>query len=429
MDIYSALTAGNSTLGMLANEFTGSTVRILNGTGCGQERSIAGNTSTTITVTTPWDIQPDASSTFVISDSSWQFGATGTSTPVTFEVPNRSGITVQISGRPANVLNEECNYPLCLLTRWQIQGNGGTLLDNDVPPAPSFGLSAVGQGTVEVASITFGTYDDTQSIAAGTLTLGYWDELNTPSSFSLATALDTATTTVVLKASATVKAGDLIEIDAEVMIAAATSGGSGTLQVTRGGYGTTAATHAAGVAVYLLEKKTFVMPFARQFFGSPASGSYAYPVYLPDVRIATAELFMTNSLGNSDVTRVSFTSSTDQGLRTLSGGQLSIQVEGILAIQTNAAPPLSMQDAHAVRDVFANISTPPAGSPLQLQVTQNGQAYCSLTIAAGSTMSNVADGFALGPLAAGALIGLDIVSLTQSSSNMPGSNLTVTIRL
>jgi hypothetical protein len=64
-----------------------------------------------------------------------------------------------------------------------------------------------------------------------------------------------------------------------------------------------------------------------------------------------------------------------------------------------------------------------------MEVTQNGQPYCSLTIAVGSTVSNVVDGFALGPLAAEALIGLDIVSVTQNSANAPGSNLTVTIRL
>ena len=360
VDIFSTLTIGNSTLGMLPNEFTGAMVRILNGTGSTQERPVAGNTATTVTVTLPWDVPPDATSTFVISDSSWQFGATGTSSPVSFDVPNRSGLTVQISGRSANVLNEECTYQLCPLTRWQIQGDGGTLLDNDVPPAPIFGVAAIGQGDIEVSGISFGTFDDTQSIAAGTLTLGYWDELNTPSSFNLSTALDTATTNITLQSAATVNTGDLIQIDAEVMIVAATPSGGAVIQVTRAGYGTTAAAHTSGTAVYLLEKKIFVMAFARQFFGSPASGSYAYPAYLPDVRIATAELFMTNSKGNSDVTRKHFTDVLSEGLRTLSGGQLSIQIEGVLAIQSNAAPPLSMQATHSVRDVFANISTPPS---------------------------------------------------------------------
>jgi hypothetical protein len=428
-DIFSALTIGNSTLGMLPNDFTGATVRILNGTGSTQEGSIAGNSATTITITSPWDVLPDASSTFAVSDSSWQFGATGVSSPITFDVPNRSGVTVQISGRSANALNEECTYQLCPLTRWQIQGDGGALLDTDVPPAPSFGVSAIGQGSIEVSGISFSTFNDTQSITAGTLTLGYWDEVQPPFLSSLAVALDNAMTNVTVQAAIAVTAGDLIQIDDEVMIAAATSSASATVQVTRAGYGTTAVAHAVGANVYQLAKKIFVLPFARQFFGSPAEGDYSYSVYFPDARIATAELFMTNSQGNSPVTRLHYTSTADGGLRTLSGGQLSIQVEGVLAIQTNAAPPLTMPESHSVRDVFANISTAPSGSPIALEVTRNSQPYCSLTIAVGSTISNVVDGFALGPLMAKDLIGLDIVSLTQTSSNAPGSNLTVTIRL
>ena len=39
-----------------------------------------------------------------------------------------------------------------------------------------------------------------------------------------------------------------------------------------------------------------------------------------------------------------FGATTDQGLRTLSGGQLSMQVEGYLATQTDAAPPLVIED-------------------------------------------------------------------------------------
>jgi hypothetical protein len=335
---------------------------------------------------------------------------------------------VQISGRSANVLNEECTYQLCPLTRWQIQGDGGILLDNDVPPAPSFGVSAPGQGYIQVSGFSFSTLDDTQSIAAGTLTLHYWDETQPPSSFSLAVALDTVMTNVTVQAAIAVNAGDLIQIDDEVMIVSATSSASATFQVTRASYGTTAVAHAIGVAVYQLEKKTFVMPFARQFFGSPASGDYSYSAYFPDARIATAELFMTNSLGNSPVTRMQYASASG-GLRTLSGGQLSIQIEGVLAIQTNAAPPLTVTETHSVWDVFANIGTAPSGSPIQLAVTQNGSTYCGLTIAVGSTISNVVDGFALGPLQALDLIGLDIVSLTQTSANAPGSNLTVTIRL
>lgn len=50
-------------------------------------------------------------------------------------------------------------------------------------------------------------------------------------------------------------------------------------------------------------------------------------------------------------------------------------------------------------------------------------------IPAGSTISNSVDGASLGPLRATNPIGLDITSLIQTSDLVPGSDLTVIIRL
>ncbi len=111
--------------------------------------------------------------------------------------------------------------------------------------------------------------------------------------------------------------GALLQIDAEVMIIQQSLTNSTTVPVTRATHGTTAVAHAAETGVYLLAEKIFIMPFAQDFFGSPASGSYAFPITIPDVRIAAAELFMTNSRGNSSVAAESFTDTTDFGLRTL----------------------------------------------------------------------------------------------------------------
>lgn len=428
-DIFSATTVGNSTLNMLPNEYAGATVRIANGTGVGQERTIASNTATTVTTTTNWGILPDASSTFVVADSSWQFGASSNASPVSFSVPNREGVTIQVSGRAANVVDEESAFELSPLTDWRISGSAGDNLDTDVPGVPTFGLSATGQGTVEISGIGFISLDNTSTISAGTLTLAYWDELNGPSSIALNAAVAGTDGTLNLATAVSAQAGDLIQIDSEIMSVSAAVSNATSVSVTRGAEGTVAAPHAAEGLVYLLEKKTFVMPFARDFMGSPASGSYAYPVVIPDVRIAAAELFMTNSEGNSDVARESFTSTTDLGLRTLSGGQLSIQVEGPLAIQTNAAPPLIVDTAHSVRDVCAVVGQPPTGAPIALQITQNGQPYCQLTIPINTIVSNVVDGFALGPLQAQAQIGLDITAVTETAGTAPGSDLTVIIRL
>jgi hypothetical protein len=429
VDIHSDNSIGNSTLAMLANELRGATVRITKGIGAGQERSVASNTTTAITVTSKWDIEPDNSSSFVVAEGSWQFGASGAASPISFDVPNREGATVHISGRSANVRDQECAYELSPLTRWRISGGSGTGLDGDIPGTPTFGISPTGQGSLEVVGIGFSDLTNTTTINAGTLTLAYWNELNGPSTTLLSAAAAAADTSIHLSVAGGGQAGDLVQIESEVMVIEKALDGGLTYQVTRGSHGSTAADHAAQTAVYLLQKKTFVMAFARNFFGSPASGSYAYAVHLPDARLAAAELFLTNSRGGSGVARRAFTSTVDLGLRTLSGGQLSIQIEGLLAIQTDAAPPLVVESSHSIRDVFAVVRTAPTGSPIQLQVTQNGQLYCGLTIPIGARISNVADGFALGPLQVNAQIGLNIISVSQTSGTLPGSDLTVTIRL
>src|SRR5262249_27357201 len=105
--IHSPTTIGNSSLNMLPNEYKGAKVRITKGRGAGQERTIASNTSTVITTALKWDIEPDVMSSFLVADSTWRFGASSNASPVSFAVPNREGVTVQVSGRAANVRDEE----------------------------------------------------------------------------------------------------------------------------------------------------------------------------------------------------------------------------------------------------------------------------------------------------------------------------------
>ncbi len=429
VNISSPATIGNSALDMVPSLYNGATVRISTGTGAGQERTIASNTASTLTVTTQWSIQPDTTSYFLIADSTWQFGASSNASPVSFAVPNREGVTIDVSGRAANVVDEECPYELSPLTPWSILGATGQAFDTDVPGQPIFGLYPIGAGAIEALGIAFTDLTNTRTISAGTLTLAYWDELQGPSAILLSAGMGTTDTSFTVATALSASAGDLVQVDAEVMVVQQSVTSGTTVSVTRASHGTAAVIHTVSAGVYVLEKKIFILPFAQDFFGSPASGSYAFPITIPDVRIAAAELFMTNSRGNSSVAAESFTSSTDLGLRSLLGGQLTIQVEGPLAIQTNAAPPLVVENTCSVRDVYAVVQDAPSGAPVVMQVTQNGQVYCELTIPTSATISNVVDGFALGPLQAQALIGLDITSVVQTANTTPGMNLTVMIRL
>ena len=117
-----------------------------------------------------------------------------------------------------------------------------------------------------------------------------------------------------------------------------------------------------------------------------------------------------------------FGATTDQGLRTLAGGQISVQVEGYLAMQTDATPPLVIEDRACRRGIFSRwCGKRQAEARSYIAVAQNSTAYCTLTIADGQTTSNVVDGFGLAPLAASALLDLDITVGADSRGNIAGA--------
>ena len=123
--------------------------------------------------------------------------------------------------------------------------------------------------------------------------------------------------------------------------------------------------------------------FIKGIFGTPASGSYSQVLTVPDIRIVAAELYVTNVKGNSQVGVANFGTLVDGGIRTLSGGQVSMQVDGTLAVQSNALPRLSVEAPHAVRDVFATVIEPPTGGPIEARITRDGETYCTLSIPSG----------------------------------------------
>jgi len=262
-------------------------------------------------------------------------------------------------------------------------------------------------------------------VTAGTLTLYYWNELlgNTP--FSLGAAMAATDTTLTLSQAGPATAGSFIQIEAEVLQVTATQNGGLQYTVTRGMQGTTPAAYPAQTPVYHLLSMVTVVPFPLDFFGSPLSGMWSYPVLLPNVRVASGELFVTNSRGNSSMASANLTQSVDYGLRTLSGGQFSIQVQGFLAVDSDPAPNVVVEAAHAVEDVYAVVKQAPVGSPIQLTLSQNGTTYCTLTIPDGATSSLAVDGFGM-PLQEQAQLSLAITAVGETS---PGSDLTVIIRL
>lgn len=409
---------GNDSLGMMVNEYRGKVVRVIEGTGSGQERAIASNDKTTLSLTSAWTVEPDSSSRFVVCEGGWNFGALSKSSPATFTVPNRKGAVMHILGRSANVNDRECASELSPLTRHTI---GGAAADNAVADKPIFGLTSAGRGTVQVGAIGFENLSNVRSISAGTLTLHCWNELKGVSSVRLAAGVDAAAGSISVTA-ADAYEGMLLQVGAEVLVVREIEGL--TYEVERGAYRSVASAHDADEPVYHLSRHVSVLAFPKGFFGTPASGSYSHVLSLPCRRVVVAELFVTNARGNSQVGSNCYSGLVDGGIRTLSGGQISIQVDGVLAVQSDAVPAIQVDAAKSVRDVFATVNEAPSDGDVVVRVTRDGVAYCELTIASGDTTSDVVRGLA--PLEPAWRLGLDVVSV---GAGMPGSGLTVAIRL
>jgi hypothetical protein len=421
--IHSPTTVGNASLQMPVHGYVGMTLRITRGRGQGQERTVGSNDATTLTVA-KWDIEPDATSFFAVAEAAWHFAAVAASSPIQFTIPNRTGEVVQITGRSANVNNLECSPQLSTVTRWTIGGSGSG--DTQVPPAPFFGLAQSLQGGSAILSgVSFTDLTNTAGISSGTLTLYYWNELSGTPSTLLAAGVAAGDSTLTLSVAGQALAGTILQIDGEILSVSAVTGNGTQYSVNRGVDGSSAAAHLAGTSVYQLTSQTTIVPFPPGFFGSLYSGSWTYPISLPDVRIGCAELFVTNQLGNSPTTGICATHTQDNGLRTLSGGQYSLQVDGFLAVEQSVAPAIVVETARSVRDVFAVLGTA-ADAAVQVQVNVNGSLYCSVAFSPGQISSNSILGSTLPYLPAMSQITVAVLSVGQAN---PGADLTVVIRL
>jgi hypothetical protein len=432
--VFSATTIGSADMGAASLAYSAMVVRIIEGTGRGQERSIATNDQTTLTISVVWSVLPDSTSIFVVVEGSWKFGAVSATSPVQFEISYHAGTVLQISGRGANVNNQEGTADLCPLTRWPL---GGGKSDAGLPGSPEFLLSVPGGGNVTVFDIGFEHLDNTSSVSSGTLQIFSWNELQAPSSYFLTAALDNMAGSILLNQVADPQVGDIIQAGTELMAILSVDLAGDRYGVVRGALNSAATTHPAGEPVLHLQRAILILPFAHDFFENRASVNYLHTVSLPDVRICAAQLYVTNSFGDSQSTSHSYTSEPDWGLRTLSGGQFSLQVSGYVATQQNAAPPLLIEASHAIRDMRAAVSYAPQDYTINVAVLQNavplGGDAGVLSIGPGNLSSNIVDGVNLPSLKEDGALTLNITldlppGFQPSPSTNPGRDLTVTIR-
>ncbi len=415
-------------MGATASAFSNLVVRIIEGAGKGQERAIQNNTESCITINGSWSISPDTSSAFVICEAAWHFAAVTNLSPAQFEVPYRSGTVIQISGRAANAHNQEVSADLCPVTRFAL-GQGKP--DAGLPPTPNFNLDAPGAGFLTLSQVGFSGTFNVASITGGTLRLYVWNELNTPSPVSTVVAMDENQTEMLGSAKLHCSVGDVLQIGAELIFVSSVNTTAGSCSLVRGVLGSLPLPHPSGTPILQLNSSIITTSFASNFFSNRASVDFIHPFQLPDARVAAAEFFVTNAFGDSLTNTQCYTGTSDQGLRTLSGGQLTIQLSGYVHNQIDATPATVIERSHATRDIRASVSQPACGYIMTVEVFQNQNAYCQLQVPPGQTISNIVSGANLPPLVEGSRITTNLSltpELMSSGSASPGKDLTVTIR-
>jgi hypothetical protein len=269
-------------------------------------------------------------------------------------------------------------------------------------------------------------------VSSGTLEMFCWNELVSPTQYILGAALDSSNSSVLLSETGSAYVGQIIQIGTELMTVLSNDAAANTYVVGRGTLGSAATMHNPGDSILHLTLSTVVVPFALNFFSNRAALNFTHTLTIPDIRICAAQFYVTNAFGDSQGKQSCYTTGPDGGLRTLSGGQFSVQVGTTLATQQNATPALLIEASHAVRDMRASVTQAPSGYNITVDVLQNGVEYSSLTIPSGATVSAVIDGVGLSPLTEGSVLTVNItLNVLQSfqASMSPGRDLTVTIRL
>jgi len=299
--------------------------------------------------------------------------------------------------------------------------------DTGVAGAPSFGVGVATMGQLQISGLGFADTSNTASITSGTAQIWYVDE-TAGVDFTVSDPMDAAVKTLTASGPLPTSVPYYLLIDGEVVQVTAAAGAVGT--VVRGQLSSAAAGHDTGAVCRTVVSKTVVFPLPLGFIGTEAAGQWALDVPLRCGLVVAVSMLVTNGAGNSPATLNNYSSGfTDNGLRVLSGGQITFSVPGLLAVQAGAAPAAVLPASTSVRDIFATLNQSgvgwPTGAAVVAKVRISGQVVATLTIPLGQAVSNVILGNYL-YIAAGQVVTCDV---TQVGSTYPGAGLTVMVRL
>lgn len=417
-------------LNLVVDRWVGKRLVIRSGTGRGQEFLITANTDETITIDRPWLTLPDATSKFAIVDEGWTLSAESGTDVIEVMLPLMPASSFDVSLRSVGKDNSELDAMESPSLVWQVGVGGVGGSDDGVPPRPGFGFGLIEEGTISMGGIGFTTLENLATVYVGQLGLLFWDELTAPTPASLGTDLSETDEQVhIVGLGYTLAVGDYFQIEEELFEVIGEPVATDTYPVTRGRYQSVAVEHIGPLAVFALSRREMTIPFVPGYFSSTSAVGFRYNFRLPNVRVSGADLTLYNRVGASPRAEECYTGVVNYGVRTLSGGQITMNTHGYLAIEASAGNSYVVDRTTVVRDVSAFVQEPPAGADVEIMVRVNGDVYCELVIPSGSHVATAVSRFNVAPLPAGATLSFDIVNVPPADVGTPGRDLTVLMQI
>jgi len=304
-------------------------------------------------------------------------------------------------------------------------GLGAVLPQGGLPGEPVFSIAAW-PGGLEFFAPSFTDLSAARTIRAAKFTVWAWDE-TAPVTAQLSGGIDADDTSLGTDDLSGFTEGDYCVLDSEIVRVFDFVGS--TAMIDRAQLESSAATHSSGATLIRLAPHVFSFSFPEGFFlltGAGGPGDWTSWQVFRAMRVCAALCSVVNAVGESPVAIAHYTDTADQGLRTLSGGQVDVQVQGVLGVVSEAAPPTYLAQTSSVLDIQAFVKQAPTGAAITVDVTLGPLGVGTLTIAAGETESDVIDGRGFPPILTTHPITIDI---TQVGSTFPGEELVVRIRL
>jgi len=414
--------------GYETDQYTGSTLIVVSGDARAWQTTVVANTNTTFTTADPLPAGLTAGDAIVVADSSWRLAGRSYSDEITWEAPNRAGLTLQIIGRSSTADGTEAPLEQSFLYRYTMIGGTGSLMDSRVPPQPTYAIDAPADGSVLLSNITTNTLTGTITVSSAVLVTYSNDETTPATAIQLTVPLGPNDLTIPAATVQTLPQNTYVQVDSEIIgIDEPTKDGSARW-ISRGVGGSAAAAHLPGAMAIVLDRSLHTVALGTGFFANPTHTEFQYRLLFPNRRIAAAELYLSNAKGTGPGEDTCFLQNGQDGLHTFEGGTMTLQTAGVLSIERDAANSVSSDRVRIIRDIQAFVDSAPSGGELEVIVKANGTPIATLTVPNGTNQSDAFVPASTLALAEGAKINIDIAAVPQGSNTYSGKNLSVQIR-